>query len=659
VAVQVSYPGVYIDEFAPGAPIEGVGTSTAAFIGPTATGEIKEPTKITSWDRFRELFGYYPVHGHFLWYAVRGFFQNAGQVCYVVRASNGKYAEVPLANRANADVVRVRAREPGANLTSPIHVEVIGVNLLQSANTSLFQPASTYNITGSREIELPNASAASQFKPGDWVDLGAAGSRLRVSRVVDKRIRLESDLTGTAAGNIRLADAPAGTDTVRIVSTVAVPDGVLGPGTMLTMTQGTGTGAPTDSQIAVSVQSEPIDPLDPTKVTYRVTFREGLNIPLSLDQANPAQVQSEEFHIRIGQGAATVPYDNLSIDPAHDRYYVRIINNASRLVRLELVEPPPSDAPPRNLLQNTGGQVQLTGGGDEVLASIGDTEYSEALETLREIDDVNLISIPDGTSAAVQQAVIAHCEQMADRFGVLDARPNLPLFGSGTTDGVDTQRRTVDSTRGYAALYYPWLRVAPAVPGDPILVPPSGHVCGIMARTDNSRGVFKAPANEYVNGAVAVERTMSNIDQGQLNLLGINVIRVFESGGRPQLWGARTTATDRNWQYVNIRRLFLFLEESIQQGINWAVFEPNNRGLWEKLKLTIRAFLLQQWRDGAFFGATPDDAFYVRIDEVLNPFSEQALGRLHIEIGVRPSYPAEFIIVRIGIWQGRSEVTEG
>ena len=124
------------------------------------------------------------------------------------------------------------------------------------------------------------------------------------------------------------------------------------------------------------------------------------------------------------------------------------------------------------------------------------------------------------------------------------------------------------------------------------------------------------------------------------------------------LWGARTTATDRNWQYVNIRRLFLFLEESIQEGIRWAVFEPNNLGLWQKLRRSIRDFLTQQWRNGALFGEEPDDAFYVRIDEVLNPFSEQALGRLHIEIGVRPSYPAEFIIVRIGIWQGGSEVTE-
>ena len=150
-------------------------------------------------------------------------------------------------------------------------------------------------------------------------------------------------------------------------------------------------------------------------------------------------------------------------------------------------------------------------------------------------------------------------------------------------------------------------------------------MCGIFARSDNSRGVHKAPANEIVRGALGVERTMSDIDQGQLNLQGINVVRVFRTGGRPVLWGARTTATDTNWQYVNVRRLFLFLEESIAEGIRYAVFEPNNLQLWQKLKRSITDFLTRVWRDGGLFGAKAEDAFYVRIDEVLNPFSERRL----------------------------------
>jgi phage tail sheath protein FI len=316
-------------------------------------------------------------------------------------------------------------------------------------------------------------------------------------------------------------------------------------------------------------------------------------------------------------------------------------------------------------LPAAGAPALGTVGVQEDLTTLGDQDLIDALDTLREVDDVNLVSVPDCmaqlagvTPANVQQAAIAHCEQLADRFAVLDAlapAPGQPLFGANS---VDEQRNGLDSERGYGALYYPWLQVRPAGRGDPVLVPPSGHVCGIMARSDNTKGVHKAPANELVNGALGVQRTMSDVDQGQLNVRGINVLRVFGAGGRVTLWGARTTATNRNWQYVNVRRLFLYCEESIQEGIRWAVFEPNNPSLWKKLKRSISEFLMRSFRDGAFGGADPETSFYVRIDEALNPESERRLGRLYIEVGIRPAYPAEFIIVRIGIWAGGSEVNE-
>src|SRR5205823_11008406 len=163
-------------------------------------------------------------------------------------------------------------------------------------------------------------------------------------------------------------------------------------------------------------------------------------------------------------------------------------------------------------------------------------------------------------------------------------------------------------------------------------------------------------------GVVGLERIVGDTDQGILNLgYGVNVIRSFRPHGRPVVWGARTTAVglDANWQYVNVRRLFLYLEGSIQQGIRFAVFEPNTEALWASLTQSLTAFLTGVWRDGALFGSSPDKAFYVRIDKVLNPVTEQQLGRLWIEIGVRPAYPAEFIVVRIGIWLGGSTVSEG
>lgn len=677
MAVQVSYPGVYIDEFAPGAPIQGVGTGTAAFIGVASAGELDTPTLVTSWRAFKDIFGEHPKAGFYLWYAVRGFFDNGGTKCYVIRASNGTYAELDLSDRDGNNTVKVKARDPGVP-NPAISISVSEAHALPAATTKLFQPTGSYTVTAARSVDLTDATEAAQFKPGDVVDLTNAGSNLTVGRVSGKELRFVETLNQAVAGtgSIRLSDANPDTQVLRVQSTVAgpIPDGSLVAGSVLTITQGGVTAA----QVVQGVQSEQIDPADPTQVTYRVTFRRGIGATLSLDPANAASVESEELDIGVVQGNSTTTYTGLGVDAAHPRYFVRAINGVSKLVKLDPVEPPPMASLPNSIVADTNGPAQLPPGTAENLATMAAQDYMDALDNLRLIDDVNLVAVPDaltlmspGIAPAgptqnvngvmqVQQALIQHCEQLADRFAVLDARAaNLPLFTIGATEGIDAQRRSVDSPRGYAALYYPWLCVAPDGPGENIYVPPSGHVSGIIARVSESRGVFKAPANEIVAGTIGVSKQMSNEDQGILNLLGINVTRVFNEGGRPKLWGARTTATDTNWQYVNIRRLFLYLEESIQEGILWAVFEPNNTGLWQKLKLTIRAFLLQAWRDGALFGNTADEAFYVRIDDELNPFSEQALGRLHIEIGVRPTYPAEFIVVRIGIWQGGGEVTEG
>jgi phage tail sheath protein FI len=647
MAVPVSYPGVYIYEFAPGAPIQGVGTSTAAFIGPAARGPLDLPTKVTSWDQFLATFGEQPLPGFFLWYAVRGFFENGGQVCYIVRASNGEYASVVLNNRAGDPLVLARAFQPG-NPTSPIQVTVTATHLIDGTTTHLYQPTGEAGSLAGRELTLTDAGEAAQFRPGDWLDV--AGQRVQLVRVTGANLRLGSDLNPVPVtpAAVRLADAPAGTQVVRIQPGAPFPAGTLTAGATLTFTQD-GTSA---TAVVAAVQTEPISP---SLTTYRVTLREGLAVPLSLDPDNPADVQSEDFDLTVAQGAATSAYTSLAPDPAHPRYYLNLVNNSDKLVELELIEPPPIALPPDNLPEDTSGAIDLTGGADENLAGLAENDYLAALAALEEVDDVNLVTVPDSTSLAVQQAVIAHCELMADRFAVLDSQPGAGLFGA---DSVETQRLGLDSTRGYAALYYPWLRVLPATAGAPILVPPSGHVCGVIARSDTTRGVHKAPANEILNGSLGVERTMSDIDQGQLNLIGVNVVRIFQAGGRPVLWGARTTATDRNWQYVNIRRLFLFLEESIEEGIRWSIFEPNNLQLWQKLKRTITEFLTRVWRDGGLFGATPEEAFYVRIDATNNPFSDQALGRLNIEIGIRPTYPAEFIIVSIGIWPGGSEVTE-
>jgi len=667
VAVQVSYPGVYIEEFAPGAPIQGVGTSTAAFIGVAARGVLNEPTKVTTFERFTELFGTEPVPGTYLWYAVRGFFRNGGQVCYVVRASNGRAATWTINDSTAAPgrpIITLRARNPGATAMT---IAVAASHLLP-ANTPVYRPSAVLaaaTAAGDRALTVaadgtvPAAQVAARFRPGDVLALAGGPDRPTVVSVAGDTIRLGSPLSQAYAANtaIHLAPLQPGARSLRLHPPALLAPGILVPGTILTVTQG-GAG---QTGIVQSVQSEP---LAEGGQTYRVTLRSGFANPIDLDpgNANTPVAQSEEHTVTVTVGGAATTYANLSMDPAHPNYLIdRINNDPGGPLTASLIEPPPPGSLPSSL-PRVGNAVADVTGADEDLADLTVQNFIDALDTLRAIDDVNTVAVPDrptrgGESMlAVQQAVIAHCEIQADRFAVLDSDPGVPLFGAGS---IETQRAGLSSTRGYAALYYPWLRTQSASGGPLVSVPPSGHICGVYARSDQNRGVHKAPANEILNDALGVERRMSLIDQGQLNLQGINVVQVFQEAGRPIVWGARTTATDTNWNYVNIRRLFLFLEESIQEGIRWAVFEPNNLELWQKLKRTIGDFLERAWRDGALFGAKPEEAFYVRIDEVLNPFSEQQLGRLNIEIGVRPTYPAEFIIVRIGIWDGGSEVSEG
>ncbi|MEJ2662012.1 MAG: phage tail sheath subtilisin-like domain-containing protein [Desulfobacteraceae bacterium] len=389
----------------------------------------------------------------------------------------------------------------------------------------------------------------------------------------------------------------------------------------------------------------------------RITLANGLTNTYDMsDNANLPRVASLEFDLSITDAgsAASESFAELSMNPRHPNYWRAII--ASALVTVEEPPSPPSPMPadtrPAAASYNlSGGTADDRAAAWSAIAAAPDTYLNQ----LKAYDDIALVSVPGATDPAVQQAVIAHCEAMYDRFAILDS-----IKGAAPGNGIRDQFADVRSAKGFAALYYPWILARNPLTGKDEYWPPSGHVTGIYARTDAQRGVHKAPANTNIKGALGVERRLTNEEQGPLNLEGINVIRVFPGQSQPVVWGARTTAgdLDRNWQYVNIRRLFLYLEESIQSGIRWAVFEPNNLQLWQKLKRSISEFLTRVWRDGALFGATAEEAFFVRIDEALNPASTQALGRLYIEVGVRPTYPAEFIILKIGIWHGGSQISE-
>ncbi|GAB2719832.1 phage tail sheath family protein [Kitasatospora kifunensis] len=284
---------------------------------------------------------------------------------------------------------------------------------------------------------------------------------------------------------------------------------------------------------------------------------------------------------------------------------------------------------------------------------VGDASARTGFSGLEAIDEITMVAVPDLMSAfqrgdidaegvrTVQLAVMSHCEQMGDRIAVLDSPPGM------TAQQVRTWRNEeagFDSR--YAALYYPWIKVFDPASGRNVMVPPSGHVAGVWARSDAERGVHKAPANEVIRGAVDLEIRLSKGEQDLLNPIGVNCVRAFPGRGI-RIWGARTLSSDPAWRYLNVRRLFNYLEESILLGTQWVVFEPNDDRLWSSIRRNITAFLTEEWRRGALFGQSAAEAFYVRCDRSNNPQESIDLGQVVCEIGVAPVKPAEFVVFRL------------
>ncbi len=276
-----------------------------------------------------------------------------------------------------------------------------------------------------------------------------------------------------------------------------------------------------------------------------------------------------------------------------------------------------------------------------------DEPATKALKAFETIDEIALVALPGALDKGLQEAAIDHCKKVGDRFAILD--------GKQTTGDLTPAKITSTKRDTYAALYYPRIQVYDPVSKKNEFIPPSGHIAGVYARVDTQRGVFKSPANEGIRGALGVERRLSKAEQDGLNPAGINVIRLF--GNNVTIWGARTLGGDKNgeWKYISARRLFLYLRESIDEGTQWVVFEPNSEQLWAKIRRNITAFLTNVWHAGALFGNTAEEAFYVKCDAETNPPEVRDLGQVVTEIGVALVKPAEFVIFRISQWAGPGE----
>jgi phage tail sheath protein FI len=293
----------------------------------------------------------------------------------------------------------------------------------------------------------------------------------------------------------------------------------------------------------------------------------------------------------------------------------------------------------------------------------GDVLDHTGLQGMEIAEEVTMVCCPDLMSPlvqgsrkrfdnqlikSVQVAMVDHCARLADRIAILDT-PN-GLTPQEAKDWRNANANYSDAVAKFAALYYPWVKVD-GPNSKPIAVPPCGHIAGIYARNDRTRGVHKAPANEGVLGVTDIAASITKGEQEVLNPLGVNCIRTFPGRGM-LVWGARTLSSDPAWRYISVRRLFNYVEKSIERGLQWVVFEPNDPDLWARVRRDVGAFLTNCWRDGMLFGRSPDQAFYVKCDEDLNPPEVRDVGLLIVEIGLAPVKPAEFVVFRFKQWAG-------
>ena len=390
---------------------------------------------------------------------------------------------------------------------------------------------------------------------------------------------------------------------------------------------------------------------------------EGNDISVEIADTTTEGAPEDAFKLIVKKGNnVEETFDNVTTKRGRQNV-VTVVNAQSKLIRLEDLGVSPEKV--------SRGTVSLSGGGVPApvhLAPddyVGDPSDRTGFGGLESVDEVTMVSVPDLMSAyqnrmidlegvqAVQLAMIAHCELMGDRVAILDPPPglNAQQIKEWRVDKVGYDSK-------YATLYWPWVKVFDPASGTNIFVPPSGHMAGVWSRNDDTRGVHKAPANEVVRGAITLEINITKNEHDLLNPVGINCIRAFPGRGI-RVWGARTLSSDAAWRYLNVRRFFNYLEESILGGTDWVVFEPNDHDLWSKIRRTISAFLVNEWRKGALFGLTPAEAYYVKCDEETNPAEGIDAGQVICEIGVAPVKPAEFVIFRLSQYSGgTSLVTE-
>jgi phage tail sheath protein FI len=653
-------PGVYIQEVALGpSPIQGVSTSVAGFVGEAERGlSSGNPVLVTSFADFQRQFGNF-VTGKWLAYAVQGFFANGGQQAFVARVVNVATAQqATVTPKLGYDAAilsfSVAAATAGTQFTiraaSVVGVaEGITITLIDRSGATV-APLSVKQVNSTANSMV--VTSTTSFGPGGSPALNPATYALRYAS------------PGAASSfTISARDYGKFGDDIRVLLTP----------TYLATAVITGVAGASPPQYVVSN-------IAPFEANGYVELAQATASPSARDIEQISSIDATTNTITLAGGTTTfnigdyVRWLGWTLQVYYQGALVEtltgITSNSSGASGLSSINvnsqwvtvpstgyPTPTlanAASPTSLLFPTGSSIALNGGSDGSGATetdiIGtDTPPRTGLKAVEAQEGISIISAPGwvsggGTSSsndAVIAELIGQAERKQDRFAVFETV-------DGTTVDVDAllhERGKWNSQ--YAAMYAPWVTVLDPLTNQQISVPPAGHIVGAYAFTDNLRGVFKAPANVVLQGIVGFSRDIPTGEQDLLNPMGVNVVRNLPGLGNV-IWGARTIAADPLWKYVNVRRLFIFIEQSLVQGTRYAVFEPNDLHLWSRLRDSVKNFLTTQWQAGALFGATPQEAFFVRVDETTTTQDDRDNGIVNLLVGLAPVKPAEFIVFHIG-----------
>jgi len=653
-------PGVYIEEFEIGAkPIEGVSTSTCGFLGETERGPTT-PRLITSWLGYQRVYGNYFGSDKYLPYSVQGFFDNGGQRCYIGRIakSNAVSASMDLKDANNNVALTIESAGEG-DWGNRILIKAtpgtdsgfkLSIFYWKAMPDSLYDPDKDTKTTPRPTLTEVFDNISVDEKSADYYGkiVNGISNLVEISNAtgIDPEVGHKGTVGGAAATTITLASGASSVDDVYVDMRIEITSGT-GSGQTRKITAYTGTThvATVDSAWTTTPNSQ-----SGYSIYWFSTLEDGFD---SLVTEGTAQAgAAATITLAAGASSADDTYNGMTIEitSGTGNGQIRTIADYVGSTRISTVSANWATAP-----DNTSVYRIFDTQPDLILADYERTDTDspgerKGLTGFGAIDDISIIYSPNPSPiSGLTGALITHCERLKDRFAIIDAAKALANVTNITPRS--------DNDTKYGAFYYPWIKVIDPEAGVRRLIPPGGHVAGIYARSDTERGVHKAPANEVVRGAVDLEFQITKGEHDVLNPKGVNVIRAFPGRGI-RVWGARGLSSDPLWKYVNVRRLFIFLEKSIERGTQWVVFEPNDPKLWARVRATITGFLTTVWRDGALFGRTPEEAFFVKCDETTMTPDDIDNGKLIVIIGVAPVKPAEFVIFRIAQWRSGSETSE-